>query len=1199
MENLYQFTQGLAVSPTLVLAKPNGEKRGALYYKDPPVSKVSLTNADELTVTVYKYADDNNPTPYWDEIVDMMLLFVPETNKWYQISVNLAESTNTTKAIEATALCESELSQRMLYEVEINTEDDIARTDYVVTFFYDKTNPKGSLLNRLLADKAPDYTIGYVSPSLVDSKIFRQFSFDGKSIKDCLDEIAEELNVLFVYGENKYSDENPPRVISAYDMLDYCRDCGNRDDFSDNNSCTKCSSTNYVKGYGKDSGVLISAENVASSLECDSQLDSLKTCFRLTGGDDDMTAAIRLANPSGSNYMWAIPETLKSLMSNGLRQKLKDYDKKYKLYHDSYDFGSLDEIKKYNALYNKYKDYLKDLAVFPESTIKGYDSLVRFYYSAYNLSDQLKDTMMPARTTVEDLTAAEEWDKIEAQIVKNNIITVALPSKATTVSVQDAVETLVNIYLDKEVFYADVSVNSDNSSVAINIVRIEKIYDNGTQKDETFFVSNIKVVQDSSSTAYEKYLKNEILAAQKDVDSADFSLYNIFDSTNFNNLLKRYCLDSLQMIAKMCQSAIDVMIAKNAQNDDDTKVLYNNYRTKYTAIQNEISTRTKEVESLKNDGKTGICDAIMRKMNAANSVLNFQNYLGDVYWTELQAYRREDEYKNDNFISDGLNTGELFDRAQQFFDNARKEIKKAATPQYTLQGQMNNFLALPEFKNFAKNIDIGNYIRVKVDDTIYKLRLLSYTIDYSSPASLQLTFSNALRKGDAIQNVQKILASASSMATSYDFTERQADKSVSTGKVVSGFVNDGLKMTGQQLVSSTNEEVVHDQRGIWIRRTKPYSNDSYEDEQVKILSNGLYYTTDNWNTVKSAVGHFKYKDPSNNFEEKDGYGVIADTIVGDLILGDNIGIYSSDSSGSFVMNGDKLEVRGESGSTFTIYLKDEKSGGYRAGDVAMSYNGRDISFINGTTMSGKNQSGIFLSNGDADDEIKMIRIDNENQLIIMSHIYGENQQDELDFSQKGIGIYSQNGGSPIGGSFITDNGTVRLHIRDTKGEATLDSDRLFIKAKHRISMISFMEGSGIPYMTSGAFLADGKNIVCTKLTNKIEAGTDVTITQNNSFATQQFASFNFAVSFTGQNASGKYAMIKNLGWASFGFEDTESKDIPLLAYQSAGSGIHNCWYRTGEDTIYMDSPQNGKEYKIFGVFALNGLPEEGYMYTNT
>lgn len=1197
MENLYQFTQGLAVSPTLVLAKPNGEKRGALYYKDPPVSKVSLTNADELTVTVYKYADDNNPTPYWDEIVDMMLLFVPETNKWYQISVNLAESTNTTKAIEATALCESELSQRMLYEVEINTEDDIARTDYVETFFYDKTNPKGSLLNRLLADKAPDYTIGYVSPSLVDSKIFRQFSFDGKSIKDCLDEIAEELNVLFVYGENKYSDENPPRVISAYDMLDYCRDCGNRDDFSDNNSCTKCSSTNYVKGYGKDSGVLISAENVASSLECDSQLDSLKTCFRLTGGDDDMTAAIRLANPSGSNYMWAIPETLKSLMSNGLRQKLKDYDKKYKLYHDSYDFGSLDEIKKYNALYNKYKDYLKDLAVFPESTIKGYDSLVRFYYSAYNLSDQLKDTMMPARTTVEDLTAAEEWDKIEAQIVKNNIITVALPSKATTVSVQDAVETLVNIFLDDEVFHADVSVNSDNSSVAINIVRIEKIYDNGTQKDETFFVSNIKVVQDSSSTAYEKYLKNEILAAQKDVDSADFSLYNIFDSTNFNNLLKRYCLDSLQMIAKMCQSAIDVMIAKNAQNDDDTKVLYNNYRTKYTAIQNEISTRTKEVESLKNDGKTGICDAIMRKMNAANSVLNFQNYLGDVYWTELQAYRREDEYKNDNFISDGLNTGELFDRAQQFFDNARKEIKKAATPQYTLQGQMNNFLALPEFKNFAKNIDIGNYIRVKVDDTIYKLRLLSYTIDYSSPASLQLTFSNALRKGDAIQNVQRILASASSMATSYDFTERQADKSVSTGKVVSGFVNDGLKMTGQQLVSSTNEEVVHDQRGIWIRRTKPYSNDSYEDEQVKILSNGLYYTIDNWATVKSAVGHFKYKDPLDSFKEKDGYGVIADTVVGNLILGDNIGIYSSDSEGSFRMDGDKFEVRGKTGSAFTIYLKNEENGKNKRGNVVMSYGDKTISFING--IAGDSRNGIFLSNG-GDSETKTINIDNEAQQIEMTHIYGENQEDQSYFRLGQIGILHYDGNFPISSSLsLRDDKTIELWIDDGEGTATLKSNSLLIEANNEAARIDFDGTSKKPYMEASAFFANGKNIVCSKLTDKIESGTNVIITQNNSFATEQFVSFNFAVSFTGQNASGKYAMIKNLGWASFGFEDTESKDIPLLAYQSSGSGMHNCWYRTGDDTIYMESPQNGKEYKIFGVFALNGLPEEGYMYTNT
>lgn len=43
----------------------------------------------------------------------------------------------------------------MLYNIEINTENDIARDDYKISILYDENDQEASILNRLLNDKAP------------------------------------------------------------------------------------------------------------------------------------------------------------------------------------------------------------------------------------------------------------------------------------------------------------------------------------------------------------------------------------------------------------------------------------------------------------------------------------------------------------------------------------------------------------------------------------------------------------------------------------------------------------------------------------------------------------------------------------------------------------------------------------------------------------------------------------------------------------------------------------------------------------------------------------------------------------------------------------------------------------------------------------------------------------------------------------
>lgn len=76
-------------------------------------------------------------------------------NPWYELSVETDEDDATIKHCQGVHLQEAELGQLSLNDIEINTEDDIARDDYTPTIIYDPTNPEGSALDRILKIKHP------------------------------------------------------------------------------------------------------------------------------------------------------------------------------------------------------------------------------------------------------------------------------------------------------------------------------------------------------------------------------------------------------------------------------------------------------------------------------------------------------------------------------------------------------------------------------------------------------------------------------------------------------------------------------------------------------------------------------------------------------------------------------------------------------------------------------------------------------------------------------------------------------------------------------------------------------------------------------------------------------------------------------------------------------------------------------------
>ena len=86
---------------------------------------------DELSFNVYKEQNAEIEN-LWHKIIDFKTVYVKEYNEWFEITVSTDESEiNTKKVVTAKSLCEAELGQVILHEVEINTEADIAREEYM------------------------------------------------------------------------------------------------------------------------------------------------------------------------------------------------------------------------------------------------------------------------------------------------------------------------------------------------------------------------------------------------------------------------------------------------------------------------------------------------------------------------------------------------------------------------------------------------------------------------------------------------------------------------------------------------------------------------------------------------------------------------------------------------------------------------------------------------------------------------------------------------------------------------------------------------------------------------------------------------------------------------------------------------------------------------------------------------------------
>lgn len=891
-------TAGNPEIPTLILSKQNGDKINVLHKSYNIHFEDAMNSPSECSFSYPKYVN-GKISALWGEIKDFRVIHVPEWKKRFSISVSVSESNENVKNISGVSLCEYELSQVNLYETEINTEADIARKDYVKTVFHDKKNTKGSLLHRILHDKAPHYKILHVDSSLANLQ--RTFSFDDTSIYDALMEIADEIHCLFVFGEE--TEDGYFRTISAYDLESYCNDCNNRGEFHD--ICPKCGSSNIDEGYGDNTPLVVSSENLAENIEYSIDTDSVKNCFRLEAGDDIMTAAIVNSNPSGSSYIWNITSEMKHDMSEGLVSKLSQYEEEYTSYETKHEF-SLDSniVSNYNNVIKKYQKYDDKLSIV-DNPIVGYQSLMQAYYNTIDFDGYLRNSLMPS-IKITHSTAKEQLKFLTPENLSP--ISVENIKYISLATANSAILNYAKVYIDSAKFKIKIKDSSISGVAWRGSFTVTSYFDEEDTADST----EIDIIFNND---YENFLKQKIdkVLAKEDEDVSIIGLFRK-NEEEFTSELQKYCLSYLLIFQDACEACLNILIEQGVPDKDSWNSssnpesdlygkLYQPYLKKKELIEKEIQIRENELNIITGKYDTdhnlisdGLQSVLEKERNEVLKRLNFQNYLGS-YWVEFSTFRREDTWRNENYISDGLDNAGIFKKAKEFLEAANKELIKSSTLQHRISTTLKNLLIMCPFADVRKYFALGNWLRLIVDEKVYKLRLISFEINYDDLDTIPVEFSDVIT-GTTISDIESVLNQSQSISTSYNSVKRQATQGEESNQTLKNWVEKGLDTSITKIVNNAdNQDIVYDKNGILLRKYDDFTG-KYSDEQTKLINSSIVMTTDNWKTSKVGIGKFTYYDPKDG-QMKEGYGIIANQLVGGLLLSEEIGIYNKTGSMTF------------------------------------------------------------------------------------------------------------------------------------------------------------------------------------------------------------------------------------------------------------------------------------------------------------
>lgn len=569
-------------------------------------------------------------------------------------------------------------------------------------------------------------------------------------------------------------------------------------------------------------------------------------------------------------------------------------------------------------------------------------------------------------------------------------------------------------------------------------------------------------------------------------ESTDWSLYGLYmlqdKRDSYKNVDEVYCAQGMN------------------KPDSFNYNLYAKNKELLDSVQVELDKRQTEVESAE-----ATYNSIKAEMTSLQEQLDMDKWFTKDEWKTLDTYVVEETYSNDNYsIADNTTDVELFDIEKQLYDVAWKDLSKKCRPQYQYKSTLSNVLTIPQFKGFLKYFQLGNFIRMATDyDTVIKLRLISFTIDYNDTSKIDVTFSDAIRVHGVCNDVASIISQANSAAMSFQFNKDQYDKSVNQSNFVEEMRKYGLDVAN---IPVKNQHQSWDETGMWFRQWNEQKND-FDPEQIKIINNQIVFSDNGFQSAKMAIGKIPIDKNGNTV-----YAVNAEAILGKLFLGEyltlqnNSGTYKFDDAG-FIASSGKNSVKIQPNNVselFSIYKDNQKQ-------VYINSDG-DVEFA-GILKSSSGVFGGLVSGGSINIGNGMFLVDSNGNMTAKSGTFGN------DCTFKGTldGVKGNFSGDITGASgtfgsvILNDSGISSPQFSiDLYGNATFTGNLI------------------------------GNNIIGSTITGSNITGSTISAVDSEFTNATFYDGINYGFNWNGNNYKYKIISVPQLGVLDFGGSDTHT-----------------------------------------------------------
>lgn len=292
-----------------------------------------------------------------------------------------------------------------------------------------------------------------------------------------------------------------------------------------------------------------------------------------------------------------------------------------------------------------------------------------------------------------------------------------------------------------------------------------------------------------------------------------------------------------------------------------------------------------------------------------NSQLAITSYFTQEEYAELSNYIFEGSYTDDYIkVTDIMTYSEKFQQMKTLYDRAEVQLSKVSSPTQEFNVDSESVIFDNNFSHWNDQLETGCLISVELAKNDWAWLFLStITVNYDDK-NLKFTFGNRYNRYDTKSLFDKVLGSISKSANTLQYIKEVLyPLKDGTFDDMKDAIQSSRNITMAEALISNNEEVVIDSSG-YTGRTK-LANGTYDPHQIKITGKNIVFTDDAWDTAKTAIGEILLPNDVST------YGINAETVIGELLIGERIRLQNPDQT--FVFDEDGINVFNDTNS-FTL-----------------------------------------------------------------------------------------------------------------------------------------------------------------------------------------------------------------------------------------------------------------------------------------